>query len=124
MEQLAIKEESAEAKAGIKVAEEAGKTAIAKAELAGWQESYHLGDLGGFPKDIKLPGWAGALLAISAFANGMIHFIVMLGTYIGAIVVGTPFWTHALGAAIGWSLGYHAAVAAGLTGAASPGDAT
>lgn len=114
MEQISIKEVEAEAKEGIQVAEAATKTAIAKGELTGWQESYHLGDLAAFPKGVKLPNWAGGLLAISAFCNGMIHFLILVGTFAGALAVGTPVWTHALGAAIGWALGYHAAVAAGL----------
>ena len=116
MEEISIKEVEAEAKEGVQVAEAATKTAVAKGELAGWRASYRIGDLSNFPKGVKLPSWAGGLLAISAFMNASIHFLVLVGTFAGALAVGTPVWTHALGAAIGWSLGYHAAVAAGLTG--------
>ena len=120
MERIGIDEVQAEAKAGVQVAAEATKTAVAKGKLALALSSYNLGVVH-LPKGIKLPGWAGGLLAVSAFANGMIHPFILLCSFIGAAVFTwtqpdapqTAVWTHALGATIGWSLGYHASMTAG-----------
>ena len=118
MEQIAIKETEAEAKEGIQVAEAATKTAIAKGKQAGWLASYHLGDLANFPKGVKLPSWAGGLLAISSFATSMIHVGIVFGTMIGMwFHSGDAVWEHAFAAAVGWALGYHASLAAGLVAA-------
>lgn len=119
-----IDEVKAEAQAGVQVAAEATRGAAVKGELAGWLASYKLGDLSAFPKGVKVPSWAGGLIAIAAVMNAVIHPAILLGTFLGAAFIGTPVWTHALASTIGWSLGHHASVSAGLSAVSSnAGDA-
>ena len=120
MEEIAIKETEAETKKDIAVAAQATKTAVAKGELGIRRASYHLGDVGqSLPSGVKLPKWAGGLLAISAFLNGLIHFFILLGAGIGTWRHGESVWSHVLIGAVGWAFGSHVSISAGLSATGS-----
>ena len=121
MEKITIDEVRAEAKAGVQVAAEATKGAVAKGQLAGWLASYSLGAIK-LPRGVKLPSWAGGLLAIAMFLQATMHPVILYGSIVGAALNPDPdgVWVHALLGVVSWALGAHVADFVGLGQKATP----